>query len=81
MTVTTNGGELTTNMKGHLAGCGDVWCHPNTVTNILSLSNVMKKCRVTFNGTEDGAFCVHKLDFIAKFKCSNNGLFYHDAQE
>ena len=67
MTAITNGGELTTNVKGCLAGCGDAWHHPDAMTNILSLSNVVKKCRVTFDSTEDGAFCVHKPDCMVKF--------------
>ena len=43
MTVITNGGELTTNMKRHLQNHGDVWHHPDAVTNVLSLNNVVKK--------------------------------------
>ena len=67
MAVMTNGGELTTNGKGCLAGCRDAWHHPDATTNVLSLSNVMKKQRVTFDCTEDGAFCVHKPDCVEKF--------------
>ena len=67
MTVIANGGELTKNVKGCLAGCRDAWCHLNAITNILSLSNVMKKCRVAFDSTEDGAFNVHKPNHTVKF--------------
>ena len=81
VTVIANGGELTTNVKGHLAGCRDAWHHPNSMTNILSLSNVMKKHRVTFNGTEDGAFGAHKMDHTVKFRHSNKGSFCYDTQE
>ena len=81
MTAIANGGELTTNVKGHLAGHGDAWCHLDAMTNILSLSNVMKKHQVGFDRTKDGAFCVCKPDHIAKFQCSNKELFYHDTQE
>ena len=81
MTMTTNGGELTTNVKGHLPGYGDAWCHPDAMANMLSLSNVAKKCRVTFDSTEDSVFCVHTPDHIVRFQCSDKGLFYHDAQE
>ena len=54
---------------------------PQCYANVVSLSNVMKKHRVAFNSTEDGAFCVHKPDCIVKFQCSNKGSFYHDTQE
>ena len=67
MTVMANGGELTTNVKGHLAGCEDAWHHPNAVTNVLSLSNVMKKHKVTFDSDKDGEFCVHKPDHTVTF--------------
>ena len=62
VTVIANGGDLTTNMKGHLAGQGDAWHHPCATTNTLSPSNVVKKHRVTFDSTEDGAFvCTSRI--------------------
>ena len=39
-TIHTNDGELMTNKKGALANYGDIWYHPNVITNILSLINV-----------------------------------------
>jgi len=36
MTVTTNGGELTTNVKGCLSGYGDAWHCLDATTNMLS---------------------------------------------
>ena len=38
--LSTNGGVLTTNMKGTFPGYGLVWYHPNAITNILSQSRV-----------------------------------------
>ena len=38
--LSTNGGVLTTNMKGTFPGHGLVWCHPQAITDILSQSRV-----------------------------------------
>ena len=38
--LSTNGGVLTTNMKGTFPGYGSVWCHPEAITDVLSQSRV-----------------------------------------
>ena len=40
MTVHANGGQLSTNKKGHLQNYGDVWFHPKAITNIFCLSHL-----------------------------------------
>jgi len=35
--------------KGDLRSYGTVWYNPNRITNILSLNNVKKEYRVTYN--------------------------------
>ena len=67
MTVTMNNSELITHAKGWLSNYGDVWCHPDAMTDVSSSSNGMKKHRVTFDSTEDNAFCVHKPDHAMRF--------------
>jgi hypothetical protein len=47
MTVHGNGGNLTTKTKAHIRNYGEVWFHPEAITNILSLKNVKKKFQVT----------------------------------
>ena len=44
-----NAGTVLVTMKGDLRGYGTVWYHPNGISNILSLNNVHKKYRVTFD--------------------------------
>ena len=50
--IVSNGGEIICKKKGTLTNYGEVWYNPDAVTNILSLSNVTKKHRVTFNSNK-----------------------------
>ena len=77
MSIATNGGTLITNKKGYLSGYGDVWFDERAITNILSLDNVTKKYRVTYDSGKDTAFLVHKPDVIIRFERSPSGLYYH----
>jgi len=45
----SNGGEMNTNHVGELGGYGTIWYNPNSLANILSLTNVRKVFRVTMN--------------------------------
>ena len=47
MHIRCNAGEKSTNMRGHLSGYGWVWYFPDGIANILSLSRVKEKYRVT----------------------------------
>ena len=79
-TVVTNGGTIETRLKGTLKGYGEVWYHPGAITNILSLSNVKKKYKITFNSEDGDCFFVHKPEKIIKFRCSENGLYIHNIK-
>ena len=81
MTIETNGGSLTTNKKGYLKGHGLVWYHPDAITNILSVRNVKKKYRITFDSENGNGFIVHKPDALVFFKESPNGLYLHDTTQ
>ena len=52
----------TTHMRGHLLGYGWVWFYPGGIANILSVSRMRKKYRVTFDSAVDNYFHVHKDD-------------------
>ena len=80
MTIFTNGGSLSTCKKGYLNGYGEVWYHPDAITNILSLNNVKKKFRVTYDSNENDRFILHKPEKLVYFNCSSNGLYYHDTR-
>ena len=68
-----------TNLVGELPGYGTVWFHPDGITNILSLSRVKTKYRITFDSDENNEFIVHKPDGSThNFKESSRGLYYLD---
>ena len=81
MTIETNGGTLVTKMQGFLKNYGKVWYHPAAITNILSLSNVKSKYRVTFDSAKENKFIVHKPNELVYFIESSNGLYYHDTKD
>ena len=81
MAIATNGGVLETDMMGYLPGYGDVWFHKDAISNILSLANVSKKYRITYDSNTDNIFKVHKPDHIVNFYKSDSGLWYHDTTE
>jgi hypothetical protein len=52
------------------------------IANILSLSKVEDKYRITYDSAEEKQFIVHKEDGEKRcFKTSANGLFYLDVKE
>ena len=57
-----NAGKAIIKKKGDLKGYGTVWFYPDGIANILSLSNVQKKCNVTNDSTPNEGFLVHKAD-------------------
>jgi hypothetical protein len=80
MTVHSNGGDLTTNMKAHIKNYGDVWFHSDAITNILSLKNVKSKFQVPYDSEGKGAFIVHKPNGVnVHFIAHADGLHYHDT--
>ena len=59
----------------------DVWYHPDAITNILSLSNVKRKYRVTYDSSKENSFLVHTKDKIVIFPESDSGLYAHDMED
>ena len=59
LVMMTNGGSLSTNLKAIFPGYGEVWYHPEGITNILSLSKVMGKgYQVSFTSNNEERFIV-----------------------
>jgi len=72
-----NAGMATVNKVGDLAGYGTVWYFEEGIANILSLNNVKKKYRVTYDSTASDCFEVHRADGTKHiFKPSKKGLLY-----
>ena len=59
MFIHCTAGVAKTNLIGDLSGYGTVWYHPNGIANILSLSKVKEKYRVTFDSDINNQFIVH----------------------
>ena len=54
-----------------------MWYYEAGIANILSLNNVKKKYRVTYDNTASDCFEVHRADSTKHvFKPSKKGLFY-----
>jgi hypothetical protein len=66
MHIHSHAGVSSTRFQATLPGYGMVWFDPNGIANILSLSNVKKKYRVTFDSHTDDIFHVHKPDGTSK---------------
>lgn len=80
MTIRCNAGARTTNWKGYLPGYGWVWYYPAGIANILSLSRVRERYRVTIDSAMDNCFHVHKDgEKIMKFKEASRRLYYFDT--
>ena len=80
MYIHCTAGVTRTNLVGELPGYGTVWFHPDGIANILSLSRVKTKYRITFDSDANNEFIVHKPDGSTRnFRESSRGLYYHDT--
>ena len=61
MTLSTNGGTITTNKQCKLDNLDqEVWFNKKFITNVLSLAMLKNKYRITYDSNKDGAFVVHR---------------------
>ena len=82
LTIRCNAGVKTTSWKGHLPGYGLVWYYPEGIANILSLSRVKQRYRVTYDSATDNCFHVHKDNQkILRFKEATRRLYYFDTAD
>ena len=80
MFIHCTAGVAKTNLIGDLPGYGTVWYHPNGIANILSLSKVKEKHRVTFDSNQGNQFIVHRKDGTQRiFQQSPRGLYFLDT--
>jgi hypothetical protein len=77
------GGHQVTSQMGTIKNFGKVWYNPQSIANILSLSDVRKARRVTMDSNNDVALHVHLLDGSGylRFKEHESGLYLHDTTE
>ena len=80
MFIHCTAGVAKTNLIGDLPGYGTIWYHPNGIANILSLSKVKEKYRVTFDSDKNNQFIVHWTDGTQRvFQQSPRGLYFLDT--
>ena len=80
MFIHCTAGVAKTNLVGDLPGYGTVWYHPDGIANILSLSRVKEKYRVTFDSDINNQFVVHRPDGTQRiFQQSSRGLYFLDT--
>ena len=56
MKLLVNEGLLTMNQQRHLKDYGNIWYHPKSISNILSMSNVKKNNRITYESNNRDIF-------------------------
>jgi hypothetical protein len=62
MNIKCNAGVTRTSWVGDLPGYGEVWYNKAGIANILSLSKVEDKYRITYDSSKEKQFVVHKDD-------------------
>ena len=77
LTLYCNAGKAIITKKGDWKGYGTVWYHPDGIANILSLHNIQKKYKVTYDSSLNTVFIVHKSDSSNRVCMpSKKGLFF-----
>ena len=74
MDFLTNSGSKTVYEVVEIPGTGQEIFHPEMIANILSLNEMTKKYRVTFDSGDENAFKVHIVDKIFKFPANDDGI-------
>ena len=76
-----NKGVTTTNIIVYMDVYGTVWFHTNGIVNILYMSKVMHKHRVTISGANRNELVVYNNEVLLRtFKQSMQGLYYLDTK-
>ena len=82
MTISMNGGSLTTNSKAYIKNYSKVWFTKQAITNILSLKLVHDKSKVTYDGKSGKSiFTIYKPNGKqVHFWMHPDSLHYHDPK-
>ena len=80
--LNTNGGVISTNMKGTLPHYGEVWYNPAAITNIISMAKMKDKgCTITYDSSKEDAFIVETTKGKIKFIRNESNLYVMDPAE
>jgi len=75
MKIHCNAGTATTRLVWNLPGYGEVWFHPEGIANILSLSKVKEKYRVTFDSKNGNNLWFTRLMGQLEYSLNQNREF------
>ena len=82
MTINSHGGSRTTNLIADLPGYSSpVWYDANDIANILSLSNVQRLYKITYDSTRGNRFVVHLGNRLISFEQCPKGLYFYDTKQ
>jgi hypothetical protein len=81
LNMVTNGGPLNCNQKCTLPHLGECWFNKDSITNIIALSDMTAKFRVTMDSTAEKAMLIHLPDKVIKFWQMPNGLYAMDPTD
>ena len=82
MEVETNGGgHLESKQKCDVPLLGEHWFDKDSMTNIIALSDMTSKFKVTMDSSKEKAFFVHLPDKVVKFKQMKNNLYGMDPSD
>ena len=79
LAIFSTGGRKNKILQGDLPGYGIVWFRSGGITNILSLSKVAEKYRVSYSSTGDNKFLVYlSRGEVRSFTQCERVLFYYN---
>ena len=82
MEVGTNGNvHLESKQKCNIPMLGEHWFNKDSMTNIITLSDMTAKFKVTMDSSKDKVFFVHLPDKIVVFKQMDNNLYGMDPMD
>jgi len=77
----SNGGMIRSTKKCEVPLFGQAWFKPKSITNMISMSEIVDKYHVTFDSQKVDAFVVHLPAKDIEFIWSINGLYYYKPTE
>ena len=72
---------MKSNMICDVPHLGTHWFNPNALTNIISLSHMADKFKVTFDSLKERSMLVHMPNKVVRFRQINNGLYSMDPND
>ena len=78
---TNGGGHLESKQKCNVPLLGEHWFNKDSMTNIIALSDMTAKFKVTMDSSKEKAFFVHLPDKVVIFKQMGNNLYGMDPSD